>query len=56
MGVPFVVLSYGKGSTAHSKHIVTGIISGRTRSFTSTTRKQVKDMFKKAVRKSLKNE
>ena len=52
MGVSFTCKSYGKGSTAHSHHIVEGIINGVNRSFSSTTRKQAKDMFKKAVRKS----
>lgn len=53
-GVKFTVKSWGKGSTAFSHHIVTGVISGMQRTFNSTTRKQAKDMFKKAVRKSTK--
>lgn len=52
MGVDFTCKSYGKGSTAHSHHIACGVINGADRSFSSTTRKQAKDMFKKAVRKS----
>ena len=52
MGVDFTCVSYGKGSTAHSQHIVNGLINGQMRTFSSTTRKQAKDMFKKAVRKS----
>lgn len=52
MGVDFTCKSYGKGSTAHSHHVVQGVINGVERSFSSTTRKQAKDMFKKAVRKS----
>ena len=51
-GVKFTSKSYGKGSTAHSYHIVNGEINGIDRAFRSTTRKQAKDMFKKAVRKS----
>lgn len=51
-GVKFTAKSYGKGSTAHSYHIVNGEINGINRTFRSTTRKQAKDMFKKAVRKS----
>ena len=50
--VKFTAKSYGKGSTAHSYHIVNGEIKGIDRTFSSTTRKQAKDMFKKAVRKS----
>ena len=50
-GVKFTAKSYGKGSTAHSHHIVNGEINGVNRTFTSSTRKQAKDMFKKAVRK-----
>ena len=52
MGVSFTCKSWGKGSTAHSVHIVNGEINGVSRSFTSSTRKQAKDMFKKAVRKN----
>lgn len=51
-GVEFNVRSWGKGSGAHSHHIVNGSINGVQRTFRSTTRKQAKDMFKKAVRKS----
>jgi hypothetical protein len=51
-GVNFTCKSYGKGSTASSYHVVNGVINGVERSFSSTTRKQAKDMFKKAVRKS----
>lgn len=51
-GISFSVKSFGKGSTSHSFHIVNGEINGIMRSFSSTTRKQAKDMFKKAVRKS----
>jgi len=54
-GVSFIAKSYGKGSTAHSYHFVSGVINGVLRSFSSSTRKQAKDMFKKAVRKSEKN-
>ena len=53
MGVKFTCKSWGKGSGAHSTHIVNGEINGVNRSFTSSTRKQAKDMFKKAVRKSI---
>ena len=52
-GVKFTAKSWGKGSTSSSLHIVNGIINGVERTFTSTTRKQAKDMFKKAVRKSM---
>lgn len=51
-GIQFTVKSYGKCSTAHSPHIVEGVINGVNRTFSSTTRKQAKDMFKKAVRRS----
>lgn len=51
MGVTFTCQSFGKGSTAHSYHIVQGQFNGVNRVFTSTTRKQAKDMFKKMVRK-----
>jgi hypothetical protein len=51
-GVEFTATSYGKGGSAHSFHSVTGVINDVTRTFSSTTRKQAKDMFKKAVRKS----
>ena len=51
-GVDFICVSYGKGSAAHSFHRVTGMINSVQRTFSSTTRKQAKDMFKKAVRKS----
>lgn len=51
-GVHFTCVSYGKGSTGNSEHIAQGVIDGVHRVFTSTTRKQAKDMFKKAVRKS----
>jgi hypothetical protein len=51
-GVKFTCKSWGKGSTAHSFHIVYGMIDGVQREFKSATRKQAKDMFKKAVRKS----
>ena len=51
-GVNFTAKSWGKGSTAHSHHVVEGVINGVTRTFSSSTRKQAKDMFKKAVRKS----
>ncbi|MGJ1499633.1 hypothetical protein ACR79R_20135 [Sphingobacterium spiritivorum] len=54
-GVKFTIKSFGKGSTAHSMHIVQGDIQGEQRIFRSTTRKQAKDMFKKAVRKSESN-
>lgn len=54
-GVQFTARSWGKGSTAHSMHIAEGEINGVKRSFSSTTRKQAKDMFKKAVRKSERN-
>lgn len=50
-GVKFTCKSWGKGGTAHSKHVVEGIIDGTHRVFHSSTRKQAKDMFKKAVRK-----
>lgn len=55
MGVEFTCKSWGKGSSAHSMHIVEGVIDGVNRTFTSTTRKQAKDMFKKAVKKSIKH-
>lgn len=51
-GINFTCKSYGKGSTSNSLHIVEGIINCVNRTFSSTTRKQAKDMFKKAVRKS----
>jgi hypothetical protein len=51
-GHKFSVISVGKGSTAHSKHIASGLINGVMRNFSSTTRKQAKDMFKKAIRKA----
>lgn len=54
MGVSFTCKSWGKGSTAHSFHVAEGEIDGQPRSFSSTTRKQAKDMFKKAVRKNFK--
>ena len=52
-GTKFTCSSWGKGSTAHSYHTVNGEINGIIRTFSSTTRKQAKDMFKKAVRKSM---
>ena len=52
MGVLFTCKSWGKGSTAHSYHVAEGEVNGVLRTFSSTTRKQAKDMFKKAVRKS----
>lgn len=52
-GIIFSVESHGKAGTAHSHHIVNGLINGVNRTFSSTTRKQAKDMFKKAVRKNL---
>lgn len=51
-GVKFTCKSWGKGSTSHSYHLVEGIINGVKRTFSSTTRKQAKDMFKKSVRKN----
>lgn len=51
-GVKFTCKSWGKGSTSNSYHLVEGEINGAKRTFSSTTRKQAKDMFKKAVRKS----
>jgi hypothetical protein len=53
-GVNFTCKSWGKGSTAHSQHIVEGMFNGELRTFRSSTRKQAKDMFKKMVRKHLK--
>jgi hypothetical protein len=52
-GVAYTCKSWGKSSTAHSTHIVQGNINGVERTFSSSTRKQAKDMFKKAVRKSI---
>lgn len=54
-GIEFTCKSYGKVSTANSSHIVTGVINGVQKTYTSTTRKQAKDMFKKAVRKAENN-
>ena len=51
-GVTFTAKSWGKGSTAHSFHLVEGLLNGEMRTFRSSTRKQAKDMFKKAVRKN----
>lgn len=51
-GINFTCKSYGKGSTAFSLHVVSGIFNGVERSFSSSTRKQAKDMFKKMVRKN----
>lgn len=51
-GISFTCKSWGKGSTANSYHVVEGEIDGVNRIFRSTTRKQAKDMFKKAVRKN----
>lgn len=51
-GIDFTCKSWGKGGSANSTHIVSGVVNGIERTFTSTTRKQAKDMFKKAVRKN----
>ena len=52
MGVSFKCRSWGKGGSANSKHECEGVINGVNRRFTTTTRKQCKDMFKKAIRKA----
>lgn len=51
-GVKFTCKSWGKGSTAHSYHVTEGEINGVKRTFSSSTRKQAKDMLKKAIRRS----
>jgi hypothetical protein len=52
-GIEFTCKSWGKGGCSQSYHIVEGYINDVFRSFRSTTRKQAKDMFKKAIRKHL---
>lgn len=53
MGVKYSIRVWGKGENDQPLYVASGQINGLTRTYRSFTRKSARDLFKRAVRKSL---